>query len=237
MRKKKRKYKKRHDKITVAFDIAETLNLSDPYELTMVACCCALNDLTQVHKELIKRSSTNKDNDYKWFLLKIAIAQLREAYWFINQSFVKDKALGSRILEIPKTKELLDRIIVQVDGSDEQSFAFIVLRKLRHIIFHYGFKDRDIILQIADEMHTENIPGMIVLGNKKPDNYYQFADDLLLNVVLKYGEDYGLTFNELLDKMGNLTAQVIELLDVIVAAFILSKKNIAEQIEKGLSNN
>lgn len=196
----------------------------------MLSFCCALNDLTQLHKELIKiYKNRNYDLAYKKYLFRMSIPQLREVYWLIEQSFANEN-IKQKLCQIGRVEELYKKIVERVEGNDEENFAFKVLKPFRNMSYHYGFKKdkgKSIVTQVINEMHDEQTVGKII-GKKKSDRYYEFADDIVLSAIFTFGEQYGLSENEMIEKMGFLIAEIMELLDVIVEDFLMKNELIID---------
>lgn len=216
---KRSNYKKKE----LHFDISKTIDLSDHYNLLMISFCVAYNDLIHVHKEMINRSS-EQYRSYRMYLLKIAISHLREAYFIIQKSF-EDESIKPRLVSIPGAESGWQAIVNRVDGTGNDSFARKVLFESRNLIYHYGFKeqiDKEMIRSVAKEMSDGNILGKIEIGESQGETYFEFADLLLMGAILTLGEKYGLTEKEYFQKISNLVAEVISLLDLVIGNFLLS---------------
>lgn len=211
--------------IVFEFQIAELLNPRDDYELFILSCFFALNDLIQVHKEIIKALKKNKINEHTRYLLRISIGHLREVYWFLSNSFEKP-AVESRLAKISKSADLYEKINRRVNGTGKDNFVFKVLKPSRNLMFHYGFKPKNsnTCYQVYDEMKSNAIPGKIILGSNNANNYYEFADEYFFSILVKNGQEYGLDLNDLMSQMGMLTAETMELLDIITSDFLLEKQ-------------
>lgn len=223
---KKKPKNKKDQNIVFEFQIAELLNPRDDYELFILSCFFALNDLTQVHKEIIKALMKNKINGHTRYLLRISIGHLREVYWFLANSF-KNPAIEPRLANISKSADLYEKINRRVNGTGKDNFVFKVLKPSRNLMFHYGFeepKDRNTCYQVYDEMKKDAISSKIILGPNNANNYYEFADEYFFSILVKNGREYGLDLNDLMSQMGMLTAETMELLDIITSDFLLERQ-------------
>lgn len=228
--KKKRRPVKDNESLVISFDIMESVDPKDDYTARIIGFCVAYNDLIHVHKEMLVRSS-NKYRSYRRYLLKIAIAQLREAYWMLQKCF-EDEATGKRLLAISEIDDKWQNIVSLVDGNDTKSFAKVVLSESRNLISHYGFRekrDREMLSKIAQEMSDGLHQGKIRIGERQGATYFEFADDLLLSAILTLGEEYGLSEKEFFLKISSLVGEIIDLLYIVIMDFLTSIFEIRKQ--------
>lgn len=212
-------------KAKISIDLLNTFDFEDEYDLLVISFCLAYNDLLQVHKEMIFRSSA-KYKRYRLYLLKIAISHLREAYCMIETNFERNQNVASRIKRIPGMLPLYEKIVDRVDGRGKDYFGKRVLFESRNLVNHYGFKepkDKQLLLRIAKEMEAGAIPAEIVIGESQAETHFEFADTLLINALLTLGEDYGLNENEYFNKVSSLVVEVINLMVYVINDFLVSK--------------
>lgn len=226
--------KKRSNKrlMTIKFNIIDIIDFDDDYELRMISFCLAYNDLWHISKEMLARSS-KKYASYRLYLLKISIAQLREAYWLLHQSFLCDREMSDKLQKIEGVNTLFKNILDIVDGPNKDSFAYKVLAESRNLTWHYSFEknnDKESLKKITEEMNINNVFGQIIIGENTANTYYEFADMLFINMIVTLGEKYGLNLEEYFKKMSNLMAKVIELLDLIISDFLTSKQEIQKLV-------
>lgn len=208
---KKAKKGEQNNGLIIKFNIPEIINFDDEYELQMVSFCLAYNDLWHIGKEMLVRSSKEYAS-YRMFLLKSSIAHLRQAYWLLHQSFLSDTKISEKLMKIDGAYPLFEDISNILNGNDKNSFAYEVLSESRNLTWHYSFgkqSDIDLLKQIADEMNSNNVLGQIIIGQNTATTYFQFADDLLINMIVTLGEKYGLNLEEYFEKIISLLTKVL----------------------------
>jgi len=217
----------------ITFDILNTINMDDEYELKMLSFCIAYNDLWHINKEILMRSS-KKYTSYRLYLLKHEIAQLREAYWLLHKSFLCNKSISEKLCNIEGAYSLFENILNRVDGPNKDSFANQVLSQSRNMTWHYESKDKTDkgkFKHTAEEMNAHGVLGKIFIGNNTANTYFEFADALLINSIVTLGEQYGLNEQEYFNKLGYLTADIIKLLGLIISDFLSSKEEIQRLVQ------
>jgi len=194
--------------------VNQFLDPNNEYHLKILSLITALNDLTIInnlqlfHKDIISS---------KYYFLKMNIGHLTEALKLLYVCF-KDDDNRKELEKIAGLKELY-REILDVNGGDKKdSFSYKVLRESRDSLFHYPREKKNflIIKELLLEMVEKDLPLTFSLGDKKKENYYEFAEVLQLSSFATFGERYGLDIEELFKITGLLTAKVIQLLDLIV---------------------
>lgn len=213
-------------KAEIKFKICDIIDKNNEYHMWVISFATALQDLTIITRTIFKKCDRNTPESLYYF--KIAMGHIRESFYLIDRglnSSVKDIILKNKNIE-----KLYEDIKILCDGTSEDSFVHKVLKGTRHQIFHYNKSNKEFIhvKRILEELEKNNFSSSVILNNsEKLNNNYAFAEEIQLNCIVKYGEDYNLSYEELFEKITILMAKIMNILEIIVADFI---KNINHNI-------
>lgn len=199
------------------FKVTEVFDKNSEYNLWIISFFIALQDLATAYRYLF-----DSDNRHKVYFFKISVGHLREAFNLIRECLKDDK--GRSIIENnKKAMDLYQEVLKLCNGDSKDSFAYKVLVASRNKVFHYGKDDKtgfEDYKRVLSDYEKENFWSSIKLAKDRINSDYLFAEEFQLNLIVKYGEDYNLTVEELMTKLSELTAKILLILECVIGDFL-----------------